>query len=222
MFPNGKRDGPSGPMNLFRELHACRGCADHEYASLRQLVRPAIVHRREAFDRVRDAFTNGGNTGKIASAGRQDDTSTGDFAGSRRDLVAIAGRPNRSDPGLGAHWRGGPVGIIRDEPRHFIHGHEAVRIGAFVTLAGEPRQPVGRKQTQRVPAFVSPRVGQFAALQNDVIDRTLSKDPARRKSGMTGADDDRGYPFDERLRDAAGYRRGLTATVTFVGLVRTS
>ncbi|HEX4996884.1 MAG TPA: hypothetical protein VFY29_01580 [Terriglobia bacterium] len=47
---------------------------------------------------------------------------------------------------------------------------------------------------------MTPGVGDLAALQDDVIDRTLRQEPACRKPGVAGADDNRGYSFDDRLQ----------------------
>ncbi len=41
-----------------------------------------------------------------------------------------------------------------------------------------------------------PRIAGLTTLQHDVIDRTLDEQTADGKTGVTGADDDRGVAFD--------------------------
>jgi len=45
---------------------------------------------------------------------------------------------------------------------------------------------------------VAPRVRDFAALEDDVIDRSFAEQPARREPGMPGADYDRREALDVR------------------------
>ena len=79
---------------------------------------------------------------------------------------------------------------------HLGHRHEAVGIGAFVAIAGQPALPVRRQQPQRIPALAAPGVGHLAALEHDVIDRALAEAAARRQPGVPGADDDGRDAFD--------------------------
>jgi hypothetical protein len=43
-----------------------------------------------------------------------------------------------------------------------------------------------------------PGITRLAALEYDVIDRTLGEQPADGQPGMAGADDNRGVAFDDR------------------------
>ena len=113
------------------------------------------------------------------------------------------------DGGVRAYRRARDRGEARDELDHLAHRHVAVGIRAVVVIAGQTALPVGRQQPQRVPALAPPGVRDLAALEDDVIDRSLGEKPARREAGMAGPDDDRGELLD----------RQTTSTVTFTGFV---
>ena len=115
-------------------------------------------------------------------------------------MIPLVGLPDRRDRGVRAHRRGGDLGKARDELDHLGHRHEAVGIGAFITIAGQPGLPVGRQQPQRVPALAAPGVGHLPALEHDVIDRALTEAAAGRQPGVPGSDDDRRDVFDGELR----------------------
>src|SRR5262249_40439091 len=53
-----------------------------------------------------------------------------------------------------------------NEVNDILRCHEAVRIGASVMVSRQAALPVRRQQTQRVPAFVTPRIGDFAPLEH--------------------------------------------------------
>ena len=53
-----------------------------------------------------------------------------------------------------------------------------------------------------------------------MIDGAFEKEPARGQTGVAGSDDDSGDGFDDSAPDQP--QPQTTATVTFVGLVRTS
>ncbi len=94
---------------------------------------------------------------------------------------------------------------------------------AIVAVAGQTALPVGREEAQRVPALPAPRVRDLTALEHDVIDRAIREKPARRETGVAGADHDGGDALDESaLRKAGGVCSYATSTVTFTGFVITS
>src|SRR5262249_52018356 len=63
---------------------------------------------------------------------------------------------------------------------------------AGVAEARQPALPVWREQPQRIPALGAPRVGDLAALEDQMIDRALGEAPAHGEAGVAGADDDGG------------------------------
>ena len=115
----------------------------------------------------------------------------------------LSPRPGRWRPGS-RHRRSGPsstvgVGAYRcvDHARAYRsmnsitsgHGPIAVGVVALVTEARQPALPVGGQQPERVPAFGPPRVGDLAALEHHVVDRTFGQAAAHGEAGMAGADD---------------------------------
>jgi hypothetical protein len=94
---------------------------------------------------------------------------------------------------MGSDRSGYRLRIGGDEVDDLRHRAIAVRV---VAVIAEPRQtalPVRRQQPQRIPSLGAPGVGDFAALQQDVIDGTLREAAAHGKSRMPGADDDGRY-----------------------------
>src|SRR5262245_13011703 len=68
-----------------------------------------------------------------------------------------------------------------------VSRQEPVRIVATVAPAGEPNRPVGRDQTEAVPAS-APRLPDQATLQHDVVHTRLGQVATERESGLTGSD----------------------------------
>ena len=90
-------------------------------------------------------------------------------------------------------------------------------------MARKTALPVGCEQAQRVPALVPPGIRHLAAFDQNVIDRAIGQKPARRQTGVSGADDDSGDALDGgclALRPARV--RQATSTLTFTGLVMMS
>ena len=109
---------------------------------------------------------------------------------------------------MGPHRRVGHRRRTRDERDNLGHRHEPVGIRAFIAITGQPALPVRRQQPQRIPALVAPGIGHLPAFEHDVIDRALAEAMARRQSGVSGADDDRGDGFDGALASWPGLRPG--------------
>ncbi|HET9369392.1 MAG TPA: hypothetical protein VFO19_04065 [Vicinamibacterales bacterium] len=56
---------------------------------------------------------------------------------------------------------------------------------------------------------MTPGIGDVAALEDDVVDRPLGEEAARRQPGVAGADDDRGASLDGSVSGTIGRLRRL-------------
>jgi len=83
-----------------------------------------------------------------------------------------------------------------DELDDFGSGHVAVRIGAVIANVREPALPVGSQQPQGVPALAPPRVRHLAALEHDVVDRSLTEEVAGGEASVASAYDNGGDALD--------------------------
>src|SRR6185295_3305906 len=135
----------------------------------------------------------------------------------RHDAKALAILAHGTHRGRRAHGRADEPGVARDEADHLRHRHEAIGISALVAVVRQPALPVGREQSQRVPALVPPGVGDFAALEHHVFNGVRRKEPAHRQPRVTGANDD-----DVSGAGAACSAGHFTSTHTFVGFVTMS
>jgi hypothetical protein len=81
----------------------------------------------------------------------------------------------------------------------FVSGHETIRIIPVVMAAGQLHGPVGNDQAETVPA-PAPRIGDLAALEDDVFDPCLRKLVAQGEPGLAGTHQD----------DVNGFRHGCT------------
>ena len=212
VLTDGERHRPPRAVNLVGELDTGRRGADDEHAPVGQLGRIAIVERGDLLDVRRQRRAHRRHARRVVAAAREHDGPAADLAVARHDPIAVVGARHRGDGRVRADRRARHRRVPRDEVDHLGHRHVAVRIGAVVVMAGQPALPVGRQQPQRVPALVAPGVRHLPALEEDVIDRTLGQEPARREAGVTGPDDDR----RELLYVLT------TSTVTFTGFVRAS
>jgi hypothetical protein len=103
-----------------------------------------------------------------------------------------------------------------DQLGHLGASHVAVRVAAVVLEpAGKPALPVGSEQPKRVPSLRAPRVRDLAALEHDVVERSLAEEVAGGDAGVAGAYDNSGEAFDGSTCQA-------TSTVTSVGFVSAS
>src|SRR5262245_2256526 len=89
-----------------------------------------------------------------------------------------------------------------------ISRQEPVRIVATVSPAREPYRPVGRDETEAVPA-PAPRLPDQAALQHDVVHSRPDQVAAEREPGLAGSDhgdiDDVAH-LDSRSAERSGSR----------------
>ena len=108
----------------------------------------------------------------------------------RDDLVAVSVARQGFDRGAGLERGIDEPGVAFDERHHLGHRHEAVGIVTVVGEAGHPGLPVGRQQTQGVPALRPPRVGHLAALDHHMIDPARREAMAHGEAGMPGPDHD--------------------------------
>jgi hypothetical protein len=115
-------------------------------------------------------------------------------------------RPNRC---------GDLLGVALDERHHLRRGHVPVRVVAPVLVAGQPAEPVGGEQAQRVPTLRTPRTRHLAAFEHDVVDAAIGEVTAHGQPAVTRADDDGGHPQH-------GPGSQLISTATATGLVKTS
>ena len=125
---------------------------------------------------------------------------------------------------MGPHRRRDRLRVACDEVDDLRQRPVTVGVVAGVAESRQPALPVGREQMQRVPSLGAPALPDFAALQHNVVDRTLREAAAHRKSRMPRTDDDGG---DDVNRAVSSWRHQerrdqFTWTVTFVGLVTMS
>ena len=124
---------------------------------------------------------------------------------------------------MGSHRSRDRFRIARDEVDDLRQRPVAIRIVAVIAKPRQPALPIGGQQPQRVPSLGAPAMGDFAALQQDMIDRALREAAAHRKSRVPRADDDGGDGANRAVSSwRAGRRDQFTRTVTFVGLVTMS
>ena len=126
---------------------------------------------------------------------------------------------------MGSHRRRDRFRVAGDEVDDLGQRPIAVRVVAVVAEPRQPALPVGSQQTQQVPSLGAPAMGDFAALQQDMVDRTLREAAAHRKSRVPRADDDGGDGANRRrllMETTRPQRDQFTTTVTLVGLVTMS
>ena len=136
MLTHGERHGSTGAMNLLGELHAGRGGADYQDTALAQLVRGVVVHRCQALDGSRHRLVKSRNTRQIAGTAGQDQASAAKVAGTGGNVIPVVSRPNGCDRCLRAYRRAARHGEARDELDHLGARHEAVGVGALITMTG--------------------------------------------------------------------------------------
>ena len=130
---------------------------------------------------------------------------------------------HRGDGGVGSHRGRDRLCVARDEVDDLRQRPVTVGVVAGVAKARQPALPVGREQMQRIPSLGAPALGDFAALQQDVVDRTLREAAAHRKSRVPRTYNDGGDDVNRAVSSWRHHRRDqFTWTVTFVGLVTMS
>ena len=100
---------------------------------------------------------------------------------------------------MGSHRSGDRLRIGRDEVDDLRHRPVAIGIVAVIAKARQPALPIGSEQTQRVPSLGAPGMGDFATLQQDMVDRTLREAAAHGKSRVPRANDDGGYSVNRAV-----------------------
>ena len=93
---------------------------------------------------------------------------------------------------MGSHRSGDRFRIGRDEVDDLRHRPIAIGIVAVIAKARQPALPIGGQEPQRVPSLGAPGMGDFATLQQDMVDRTLREAAAHGKSRVPRADNDGG------------------------------
>ena len=191
VLTDGQRHRPAGAVDLGGELRPGGGGADHQHAALGQAVRVAVRHWSEASDGWRHGGARRRHDRHVVGATREHQGAAAPVAAGGSDPVAVVGPAHRQDRRLGLDRRVHRRRVTRHEVDHLGRAHEAVGVGAFITMARQPREPVRRQQAERVPALAAPGVRHLATFQDDVIDPELGEAPAHREPGMAGSDDDR-------------------------------
>ena len=97
VLPDRQGHRPAGALQLGGQLHAGRRRPDHEHAAVGELVRVAVVERRELLDRRGHLAGERRDRGPVAGAARDDHGPAGDLAVARRDQVTVPVRPHRGD-----------------------------------------------------------------------------------------------------------------------------
>ena len=198
MLPHRQGDRPPGVVNLLRQLDAGGRRPHHQHPAFRQIGGTAVVIGGHRVDEVGQPGGQLRNFGQVEPAGGQHRRTAVPNPLVGHHLEPVVGGAQGGYPGVGAHRGVRQPAVAVDEPDDFRHGHIPVRVGAVVGEAGQPGQPVGGEQAQRIPTLGAPRLGHLPPLQHHMVDGALGEEPAYRQAGVPGPDYDGGGPH--RLR----------------------
>jgi len=109
----------------------------------------------------------------------------------RCDLIAAVGGLDCDDFRAGHNRCRRCLGIAIEIIGEGAGGHEVFRIDARVRQAGQGALRSRGQQVQRLPSLRTPAFANAPALEHHVLDAAHGKRVTRRKTGLTGADDDR-------------------------------
>jgi hypothetical protein len=107
--------------------------------------------------------------------------------GRPKEEAAVVARVQRGDIDPLAHGRSDDFGVSDEMLDDLVSSHEPVRVITLVLEAGQLNGPVGRHETEAVPACV-PRPADPAALQDHVIDPGSRQLVAQGEPGLPGSD----------------------------------
>ncbi len=184
-------DLTAGFLKLVGKLGAGGRSADHQHPAFRYLRRVAVFGSREHLYPCGNLGSAFRHVCYVAGAGRDDDGLTLPFALIGCHQIAVIGLLQGFDFGVCFNRRGDHIRIAFDEGDGLGHVPVAVGIVALIAVTGQAALPIRRQKAERVPALGLPGVGDFAALEHDMIDGALGQAPAHRQARMAGADYDR-------------------------------
>jgi hypothetical protein len=219
MLAGREQHRPAAAPDLERELQAGGRCADDQHPARRKIGRPAVRLRRPLRDRGGHVVREPRNDRARAGAAREHDGAAAPVAAVGVHAVAGVGGRDTQHRRLRDDRRGDARRVARDEAGDVGRAHVAVGVAAVVSMARQAAHPVRRQQAQRLPALGAPRVGDLAALDDDMVDRALRQRVAHRQPAVAAADDD----DVDRKRPAGDASHDLQdVTVTSVGFAMMS
>ena len=146
-------------------------------------ARGCVRHRGDAGDPPGTAAAMAGNPSDIAGAGPRH----GSAAPVPWSVAATP--PSAADSDALAVCTGAEITCVTGEKIDDL-GHRAVtvRIVAIIAKAWQAALPVGRQQAKRVPSLGSPRIGNLAAPDHDMVYRVVGETPAHGEASVAGTD----------------------------------
>ena len=211
-------------LQLLCDLGAAGRRAHHQHATVGDLSRIAVGLRRQHGDRRRHADGEIGQARDVARARRQHHGPAPPLAAVRAHEISRPLAANRGNGRVGSDRSRDRLGIVPEEVDHLRQRPVAVGVVALIAEARQPALPVRGEQPQRIPSLGAPRMGDLAALQQHMVDRTLREAAAHREPRVPCADDHGGDGTNRALSGESTARSAFqfTTTVTFVGLVTMS
>src|SRR5579863_7081680 len=132
----------------------------------------------------------------LVRAGGDDDIFGFDLAiRGLRNEAGLAGATYRHYRDTAADWGCDEGGIAHDEIHDLAGGCKAVRIGVRQREIRQPDRPVGKLESEAVPAFRPPTFGDPRSLKHEMRSAALGQHVAHRQSGVTTAHDKCLYAF---------------------------
>ena len=119
------------------------------------------------------------------------DASSGEVVGIYREPPSPRRWPQRRDPNTAAHWCRDPPCVFHDEAHDAVANHETIRIVAIVCVSWQRHGPVGKLESQRVPSFAPPPLGDSPSLQEYVLSSQLAEVVAHGQPRLPSANDHR-------------------------------
>jgi hypothetical protein len=210
-----------------RDLRAARRGTHDEDPAVSNLGRIAIRLRGQRRDRWRHAGREARHARDVARARGDDDGAAPPLTAVGAQEISRTFTTHRDDGGVRAHRRRDRFRVASDEIDNLRERAVAVRVVADVAKPRQPALPIGREQTQRVPSLAAPALRGFAALEENVVDRTLREAAAHRKACVprtydNGGDGRHGAGPHLLAETREGRYDQFTTTVTLVGLVTIS
>ena len=211
VFSDRQRDRSPRALELVRDLGAARGSAHDQDATVGELARIAIGLGCQRRDRRRHAGGEARHPRDVARPRGQHDGLAPPVAAVRAHKVSRVRAAHRGDSGMGSHRRRDRLCIGRDEVDDLRQRPIAVRVVAVIAespAAGSANW--GSSSRSESHLSVRQRMGDFATLQQNMIDRALREAAAHRKSRMPRADNDGG---DDVNRAVSSWRDQAAAAI---------
>ena len=152
VLADGDRDGTAGAVDLLGELQPGGRRADHEDATVVELRRVLVVHRRERCHARRHGRRVVGHGRQVAAAAGQDHGASTPRPVVALDDVATVVRAHRRHGDVRPNRGVDRGGVRLDEGGDVEPAHEPVRVVAVVGEAGQPGLPVRRQQRSGSPS----------------------------------------------------------------------